>query len=191
MRYIHRELTLDLKKIYMNSGFNCLLGNKMCLLRKSKVNHMVSSSIAILELFDILHTGVITVGLTFFIFFFYSFSKTFMSHNEVVVKDFVVVVLWLYFQHREVFPGQGLHLSHSSGNAESFNPLCQARDWTRASTVTWATAVRFPTHCATAGTPRSLKHELKAVQILAMPLTEKGKKGESMKKKKKTDNSCL
>ena len=41
------------------------------------------------------------------------------------------------------FPGQGLNLSCSCYNMASFNPLCWARDWTRASTVTWAAAVRF------------------------------------------------
>ena len=32
--------------------------------------------------------------------------------------------------------------------------LCQARDQTRASTATWAPAVRFLSHYATAGTPK-------------------------------------
>ena len=38
-------------------------------------------------------------------------------------------------------------------SVRSFNPLCLAQDRTCASAVTKATAVRFLTHCATAGTP--------------------------------------
>ena len=57
------------------------------------------------------------------------------------------------------FLGQGLNLSHncdpshSCSNAGSFNPLHQVRDQTYTSTVTWAAAVRFLTHCTTVGTP--------------------------------------
>ena len=49
--------------------------------------------------------------------------------------------------------GQGLTPSHSCGNARSFNPMCQAGDWTSTSTVTPTAAVIFLTHWATAGTP--------------------------------------
>ena len=58
-----------------------------------------------------------------------------------------------------MFLGQGLNLSCcfglrcSCGSAGSFNSLCQAGDWTCASTVAQGTAVRFLTHWATAGTP--------------------------------------
>ena len=58
------------------------------------------------------------------------------------------------------FLGQGWNLSHSYnlhhswGNNLSFIPLHRARDQTRTSTVTWATAIWFLTHCATTGTPR-------------------------------------
>ena len=57
------------------------------------------------------------------------------------------------------FLGQRLNLNHSCnlyhscGNTLSFNPLCQARDWTHVSTVTQAAAVRFWTCCTTVGTP--------------------------------------
>ena len=56
------------------------------------------------------------------------------------------------------FLGQGLNpscscnLCHSGSNAGYFNPLYLAGDGTHASAVTWATAVRFLTHCATVGT---------------------------------------
>ena len=55
------------------------------------------------------------------------------------------------------FLSKGLNLSHSCdlchsfSNTRSFNPLHWARDWTHASTVTWAAAVGFLTHCATLG----------------------------------------
>lgn len=42
---------------------------------------------------------------------------------------------------------------HSCSNAGSFDPLCWAGDGTHSSTGTWATTVRFLTHCTTAGTP--------------------------------------
>ena len=57
------------------------------------------------------------------------------------------------------FQGHGLHLSHSCnlcyscGNTTSFNPLCQARDWTGTSIPIQAAAVRFVTQCTTVGTP--------------------------------------
>ena len=60
------------------------------------------------------------------------------------------------------FLGQGSNLNHTCnpchrfGNARSFNPLCQARNWTHPSTVTWATAVRFLTHYTRTGSPRTL-----------------------------------
>ena len=41
----------------------------------------------------------------------------------------------------------------AASNIRSFNPLCLARDQTLASIETWAPAVGFLTHCATAGTP--------------------------------------
>ena len=49
--------------------------------------------------------------------------------------------------HMEVL-GPGIE----SGNAGSFNPLCQARDWTRVSSATRAMVVGFLTHCETVGT---------------------------------------
>ena len=69
-------------------------------------------------------------------------------------------ILFLFFT-RGIwqFLGQRLNLSriwdfrHSCGNARSFNPLCWTGDWTCASSVTWAAAVRFLTHCTTRGTP--------------------------------------
>ena len=45
-----------------------------------------------------------------------------------------------------------VHLYHICRNAISFNPLAQAGDQTWASMKTWGLAVRFLTHCATAGT---------------------------------------
>ena len=54
------------------------------------------------------------------------------------------------------FPGQGQNLSHTCGNAGSLNPRCLVKDWTCTSTVTWAAAVRFLTHCSTVGMPRFL-----------------------------------
>ena len=36
---------------------------------------------------------------------------------------------------------------------DTFNPLHQARDWSHASAVAQATAVKFLTHCARVGTP--------------------------------------
>ena len=55
--------------------------------------------------------------------------------------------------------GQGLNLSHSCNlhyscsNAGSFNQPCWAEAQTCTSAVTWATAIGFFTHCATAGNP--------------------------------------
>ena len=46
-----------------------------------------------------------------------------------------------------------LKLCHSCSNARSFFPLQGAGDQTLVSSVTQATAVRFVTRCATAGTP--------------------------------------
>lgn len=41
------------------------------------------------------------------------------------------------------FPGQEPNPRHSSSNAISFNPVCQAGDRTWASAMTWAAAMRF------------------------------------------------
>ena len=46
-----------------------------------------------------------------------------------------------YTLSRWKFPNQGLNLSWSCDNTGSFNPLCQAGNWTHASTVTQATAI--------------------------------------------------
>ena len=56
------------------------------------------------------------------------------------------------------------HPRHSFSNAKSFNTLGQARNWTHASTATWATAVRFLTHCATVGTPKHYFDQLKVME---------------------------
>ena len=45
--------------------------------------------------------------------------------------------------------GQELNLSHSCSKAGSFNPLCQARELTHTSAVTWAAAVIFLNHRTT------------------------------------------
>ena len=45
------------------------------------------------------------------------------------------------------FPGQGLNLSSTWGNARSFNPLHWAKDQTRASMGTQAAEVGFLTQC--------------------------------------------
>ena len=56
------------------------------------------------------------------------------------------------------FPSQGSNpsgscdLCLSCGHTGCFNPLCWAKDWTCTSSVTWATAVGFLTHCITVGT---------------------------------------
>lgn len=52
------------------------------------------------------------------------------------------------------FLGQGPNASHNCSNTRSLDPLRWARNQTHTSTVSWAAAVRLPTHCATAGTPR-------------------------------------
>ena len=55
--------------------------------------------------------------------------------------------------------GQGLSLSHSCdlyhscSSTRSFNPWLQARDQNPTSPATWASAVRFLTHCTTVETP--------------------------------------
>lgn len=53
------------KVIYMSSGFNCLLGNKMFALGKLELQYGVAAGTTILEPVNILHAGVITVGVTF------------------------------------------------------------------------------------------------------------------------------
>ena len=45
-------------------------------------------------------------------------------------------------------------LHHTCGNAGYFTPKSWAGNRTQASAMTWATEVRFLTHCATAGTPK-------------------------------------
>ena len=57
--------------------------------------------------------------------------------------------------HRGNASGCG-DLHHSCGNAGFFNSLHQAGDQTLVSTVSWATAVRFFTHCATAVTLKNI-----------------------------------
>lgn len=65
--------------------------------------------------------------------------------------------LFIYLATPEAYRsclGHRSNLSCSCSNAVSFNPLCLARDWTRASAATHATAVRFLTHCPTVRTPK-------------------------------------
>ena len=57
--------------------------------------------------------------------------------------------------HTWTFPGWGLNLSCSCGNARSFIPLHQARDRNHTSAVTRAAVVGFLTHCAMVGTPHT------------------------------------
>ena len=75
-----------------------------------------------------------------------------------LTKDYIFFFQWPYLQHKR-FLGQGLNPRHSCylhcrcGNIRSFNPPPWAGDWTCSSKATWATAVRFLTCGATAGTP--------------------------------------
>ena len=64
-------------------------------------------------------------------------------------------LLQLHPRHME-FLGKGSDLSQSCGKAGSFKHTTLARDWTCSSAVTWAVAVRFLTHSATAGTHSSI-----------------------------------
>ena len=53
-------------------------------------------------------------------------------------------------------PSHSCNLCHSCGNAGCFNLLGGAGDWTYASAATWATAVKFLTEGAIAGTPKGI-----------------------------------
>ena len=56
---------------------------------------------------------------------------------KIMFLSFFLFFLWLHpFYGIWKFPGQGLNLSHGCGNVRSFNPLCQDRDWSCASTET-------------------------------------------------------
>ena len=74
---------------------------------------------------------------------------------------FVFVFFFFFLMAAPKFLGQGLnmgctydlHHSCSCSNVRSFNPLHQAKDWTRTSTAIQAAAVGFLTHCTAAGTP--------------------------------------
>ena len=69
------------------------------------------------------------------------------------------------------FPGQGwdqhcsFDLSHSCSNARSFNPLCQAKDRTFVPVFQRC----HQSHCATAGTPRSLNLKWHSVKSTRKP----------------------
>ena len=52
-------------------------------------------------------------------------------------------------------------VTYTTSCAGSFNPLGQAGDWTGISPVTWTAAVGFLTHCAAAGTPAKNAFEYK------------------------------
>ena len=58
------------------------------------------------------------------------------------------------------FLGQGLNPSWRCINTGSFNPLPRVMDWTHAPAATWATAVRFLTYYATAGTALGVSFSL-------------------------------
>ena len=65
---------------------------------------------------------------------------------------YVCMYVWPHSWHMEV-PGLGIESKPQLQQCQILNPLCRAGDQTCATTATQATAVRFVTHCATAGTP--------------------------------------
>ena len=66
-------------------------------------------------------------------------------------------------------------LCHSCGNAGFFNPLHWARDGSCAPAATWATAVGFLTHCATAGAPAFDYFESDSVKAFSTMLKQWGR----------------
>ena len=98
------------------------------------------------------------------IFYFKGFDFTyvvsfFLSHTHSIWK----------FLSQGLTPSHSYDLSHSSGNTESFNPLCWAKDRTHTSVATQAAAVGFLTHCASAGTPHMLYY-LMLIPFLRYPV---------------------
>ena len=93
---------------------------------------------------------------------FFSFPSFFLSFSFSLpsfLSFFFFFLFWLHLQHMEV-PGPGverkLHLWPTLQLGQllgSFNPLYQGRDGIHTSAATGAAAVRFSTHCATAGAP--------------------------------------
>ena len=65
---------------------------------------------------------------------------------------------YIYFIFLWPYPRPGMNPSYSCDLCHSwsitifFNPLHKTRDQIRASTVTWAAAVKFLTHCTSVGT---------------------------------------
>ena len=89
---------------------------------------------------------------------YYIFKFVFLVTNAIL---YLFICFFLFFyghtcgtcKFQELNPSRSCHLHCSCGNAWSFNPLCWAEDGARTSVATQAAAVRFSSHCATAGTP--------------------------------------
>ena len=85
---------------------------------------------------------------------------TYIKPAQWLALYILLVCLFCLWPHSQKFLSQGLNLSWSCklhcswGNCGSFYLMHWARDQTHASTATQAAAVRFLTHCATAGALR-------------------------------------
>ena len=78
------------------------------------------------------------------------------DHHTSITTPFVslsllFLILWPHLRHMEA-PGSGTELEPQLWQCQILNPLCQAGDQTCASVATWASALRFLTHHAIAGT---------------------------------------
>ena len=92
-----------------------------------------------------------------------AFSLSLLSMMLFVGFSYTTFIIFLFFNGHTcgiwMFPGQRVNPSRcctlhcTCSNTGSFNLLCQARDPTWTSAVTWATVVEFLTHCATTGIP--------------------------------------
>ena len=90
-------------------------------------------------------------------------------------------------------------LHHSCGNAGSFNPLFWAGEWTHATTVTRAAAVRFLTQWATVGTPensyfvlaKQASHCSSSIIIIIYNILNGRKQGEECNVKSRVCRWCI
>ena len=141
-----------------NSGLSDLFSSSVCLFMYQCHPVLIKKTLwYVLYLIELIFLSSLSFLVCSWLFLFFPL----LSSSFV----FVVVVLALHTAYRSSQVRHWIWAAASAYTAavampDPLTPLYWARDWTHASAVTQATAFRFLTHCATAGTSHDFWYEL-------------------------------